>query len=128
VPLDPGYSYEEVRQFARLVQMLVMRERPDLFTIPRAVSKRTKNKVYFDVDQIGKSKTIAAPYVLRAYDHAPVATPLSWSEVKPGLTPDQFNLRNVRARFEKVGDLFAGVLTKPQGLEPAIEKLERLLR
>ena len=128
VPLEPGYSYEEVRQFARLVQMLVMRERPDLFTIPRAVSKRTKNKVYFDVDQIGKSKTIAAPYVLRAYDHAPVATPLAWSEVKPGLTPEQFHIRNARARFEKVGDLLAGVLTKPQRLEPAIAKLEKLLR
>ena len=64
------------------------------------VSKR-QNKVYFDADQISKSKTIAAPYVLRAYDGAPVATPLAWNEVKPGLDPKQFHIRNARARFER---------------------------
>ena len=128
VPLEPVYSYEEARQFARLVQMLVMHERPDLFTTPRAVARRVTNKVYFDADQVGKTKTIAAPYVLRAYDGAPVATPLDWKEVRPGLTPQQFHIGNARARFEKVGDLFAGVLTKPQRLEPALEKLEKLVR
>jgi bifunctional non-homologous end joining protein LigD len=126
VPLEPVYSYEQVRQFAKILAMLVMHDRPELFTTPRAVSKRTNNKVYFDADQISKSKTIAAPYVLRAHDGAPVATPLAWSEVKPGLTPDQFHIRNARARFEKVGDLFAGVLTKPQRLETSLEKLEKL--
>ena len=40
VPLEPVYSYEEVRQFAKLLAMLVMHDRPDLFTTPRAVSKR----------------------------------------------------------------------------------------
>src|SRR5207302_8899372 len=109
VPLEPGYWYEEVRRFAMVLSMLVTHDRPDLFTTPRAVSKRLNNKVYFDADQISKSKTIAAPYVLRAYDGAPVATPLDWSEVKPGLDPGQFHIRNARARFERTGDLFAGV-------------------
>jgi bifunctional non-homologous end joining protein LigD len=84
--------------------------------------------VYFDADQISKSKTIAAPYVLRAYDGAPVATPLAWSEVKPGLTPAQFHMGNARARFESVGDLFAGVLTRPQRLENSLEKLDAMVQ
>ena len=128
VPLEPVYSYEEVRQFAKVLQMLVMHERPELFTTPRAVSKRTKDKVYFDADQISKSKTIAAPYVLRAYDKAPVATPLAWSEVKRGLDPKQFHIGNARARFEQTGDLFAGVLTKPQRLEGSLENLEAMVQ
>jgi bifunctional non-homologous end joining protein LigD len=128
VPLEPVYSYEEVRQFAKVLAMLALDERPDLFTTPRAVSKRTNNKVYFDADQISKSKTIAAPYVLRAHDGAPVATPLAWDEVKPGLTPSQFHIRNARARFDKVGDLFAGVLTKPQRLEHSLEKLDEMVQ
>lgn len=128
VPLEPVYSYEEVRQFAKVLSMLVTHDRPDLFTTPRAVSKRLNNKVYFDADQISKSKTIAAPYVLRAYDGAPVATPLAWSEVKPGLEPSHFHIRNARARFERTGDLFADVLTKPQRLETSLEKLDELVQ
>ena len=50
------------------------------------------------------SKTIAAPYVTRAYDGAPVATPLDWEEVKRGLTPKTFNLTNAIDRFKEVGD------------------------
>jgi bifunctional non-homologous end joining protein LigD len=128
VPLEPVYTYEEVRQFAKVLAMLVIHERPDLFTTPRAVARRTKGKVYFDADQISKSKTIAAPYVLRAYDGAPVAAPLAWDEVKPGLTPERFHIGNARARFEQVGDLFAGVLTKPQRLEESLEKLDEMVR
>jgi bifunctional non-homologous end joining protein LigD len=78
--------------------------------------------------QNAKSKTIAAPYVLRAYAGAPVATPLEWSEVRSGLRPTQFNIENAPDRFAEKGDLFAGVLTKPQRLDEALERLEGLLR
>jgi bifunctional non-homologous end joining protein LigD len=57
-----------------------------------------------------------------------VATPLEWSEVTPGLRPGQFHIGNARARFAEKGDLFAGVLQKPQRLEGALGKLEKLLR
>ena len=128
IPLEPVYSYEESRTFAEILAHLVQRDRPELFTAPRAVSKRQKGRVYFDWVQNGKSKTIAAPYVLRAYPGAPVATPLAWSEVQPGLTPGQFNIYNAPERFAKTGDLFAGVLKNPQRLEEPLQKLEKLLR
>jgi len=127
IPLEPVYTYEESRTFAEILSHLVVRDRPELFTTPRAVSKRQKNRVYFDWVQNGKSKTIAAPYVLRAYPGAPVATPLAWSEVKRGLTPGQFNIYNAPERFAKTGDLFAGVLTNLQRLEAPLEKLDLLL-
>jgi bifunctional non-homologous end joining protein LigD len=94
-----------------------------LFTTPRAVSRREKGKVYLDWAQIGSSKTIAAAYSVRAYPGAPVSTPLAWREVTPKLRPEQFHIGNVLARFDRVGDLFEGVLTKPQKLEDAVEKL-----
>jgi bifunctional non-homologous end joining protein LigD len=123
VPLEPRYTYEEVRLFAKALCTIVAAERPDLFTTPRAPSKRDKGKVYFDWVQIAEGKTIAAPYVLRAYPGAPVATPLHWREVTPRLTPDQFHIGNALARFDRVGDLFEGVLKRLQTLEHAIEKL-----
>jgi bifunctional non-homologous end joining protein LigD len=110
VPLEPRYSYEQVRTFAQALSELVAHERPDLFTTPRAVSRRDKGKVYFDWAQIAEGKTISAPYVLRAYAGAPVATPLAWREVTPRLDPGQFHIGNALARFDRVGDLFEGVL------------------
>ena len=123
VPLEPRYTYDQVRSFAELLSTMVAHERPDLFTTPRAVAKREKGKVYFDWMQIGEGKTISAPYAVRAYAGAPVATPLGWGEVTPKLTPEQFHLGNALARFDRLGDLFEGVLTRPQRMEEALEKL-----
>lgn len=128
VPVEPVYSYQETRTFAEVIARLVFDQKPDLFTTPRSVSKRQTNRVYFDYLQNGKSKTIAAPYVLRAYRGAPVATPLAWSEVRYGLQPAQFHIGNIRQRFAEKGDLFAGVLDQPQRLEKALPKLEKLFR
>jgi bifunctional non-homologous end joining protein LigD len=123
VPVAPRYTYEQVRSFAELMAAMVSAERPDLFTTPRAVSKRQKNRVYFDWAQIAEGKTISAPYVVRAYPGAPVSAPLAWREVTPKLRPDQFQMANVLARFDRVGDLFQGVIDRPQELDGAIEKL-----
>jgi len=128
IPVETIYSYDDTRIFAELISRVVTHEKPQMFTTPRSVSKRQKNRVYFDYLQNGKSKTIAAPYVLRAYPGAPVATPLEWSEVQPGLHPGQFNIHNTRQRFAEKGDLFEGVLHRPQNLFDALANLEKLFR
>jgi bifunctional non-homologous end joining protein LigD len=128
IPVEPVYSYEETRTFAELIAHLVSHRKAELFTTPRSVARRQKNRVYFDYLQNGKSKTIAAPYVLRAYPGAPVATPLEWSEVRHGLRPAQFHIRNAPQRFSEKGDLFRGVLDRPQKLEDGLHRLEKLFR
>jgi bifunctional non-homologous end joining protein LigD len=128
IPIEPVYSFEEARTFAELISRLVTHEKPHLFTTPRTVAKRQKGRVYFDYLQIGQSKTIAAPYVLRAYEGAPVATPLEWAELIPGLNPKQFNIHNARERFRQKGDLFRGVLDRPQNLHDALPRVEKLYK
>ena len=127
VPLEPIYSFQQARSFAEILARWLAAEHAGLFTMPRTVASREKGKVYFDYLQISSGKTISAPYVLRAYPGAPVATPLKWSEVVPGLTPTQFHIANAVRRFDRVGDLFAGVLDKPQRIEAALEKLSTLI-
>jgi bifunctional non-homologous end joining protein LigD len=127
VPVEPIYSSAQTRAFAEVLARWVAAERPDLFTTPRMVSAREKGKVYFDYLQNASGKTISAPYVLRAHPGAPVATPLNWDEVVPGLKPAQFHIANVLRRFERVGDLFAGVLNAPQELAPALERLSKVM-
>jgi bifunctional non-homologous end joining protein LigD len=121
VPVEPVYTYDQVRGFAELLSHLALEREPNLFTTPRSVEKRKKGRVYFDYLQIGIGKTIAAPYVVRAYDGAPVATPLDWKEVKRGIRPADFRIDNAIERFKRVGDLFAPVLAGGQRLEDALE-------
>jgi bifunctional non-homologous end joining protein LigD len=127
VPIENSYTYEQARSFAEVIARLLAGERPDLFTTPRSVAAREKNRVYFDYLQIAESKTISAPYVARAYPGAPVSTPLRWEEVVPGLEPTQFSIANTLPRFARVGDLFAGTRTRPQNLEKAFARLEKLV-
>ena len=128
VPVEPVYTYEQTRSFAEILARWLAAQRPDLFTTPRPVAQREKGKVYFDYLQNGFGKTISAPYVLRAYPGAPVATPLAWHEVAPGLLPTRFHIRNALDRFSQVGDLFQPVLKTTQRLESALEKLETLMQ
>lgn len=124
VPLEPVYTYEQVRSFAEILSHLALDREPNLFTTPRSVGKRKKGRVYFDYLQIGTGKTIAAPYVVRAHDGAPVATPLDWKEVKKGLRPTDFRIDNTIERFQRAGDLFAPVLQGGQRLEKALKHLK----
>ena len=124
VPLEPVYSFEQVRGFAEILSHLATERAPDLFTTPRSVEKRKKGRVYFDYLQIGTGKTISSPYVVRAYDGAPVATPLDWKEVGRGLRPHDFRIDNVLGRFQRTGDLFAPVLEGGQTLERALQLVQ----
>jgi bifunctional non-homologous end joining protein LigD len=128
IPIEPVYSYAQARSFAEIIARLLAAEKPKLFTTPRAVEKREKDRVYFDWMQMAESKTISAPYAVRAYAGAPVSTPLSWDEVVPTLLPSQFTIMNAPARFAERGDLFAEVISKPQRLEKAFAKLEKLVK
>jgi bifunctional non-homologous end joining protein LigD len=128
VPLEPIYSFEQVRSFAEILSHLAVERAPDLFTTPRSVEKRKKSRVYFDYLQVGSRKTISAPYVVRAHDGAPVATPLAWNEVVHGLRPSNFRIDNTIERFRKVGDLFAPVLKGGQRLETALESLSKVTK
>jgi bifunctional non-homologous end joining protein LigD len=128
VPIEPVYTYDQARGFAEVIGRTLAAENPKLFTLPRSVEKREKDRVYFDWMQIGESKTISAPYSVRAHAGAPVSTPLKWEEVTPKLRPEHFTMKTAPTRFKKVGDLFAGVLEKKQRLEKAFAKLEKLVK
>lgn len=128
VPVEPLYTYDQVRLFAEVIAKLLAAERPDLFTTPRSIRSREPDRVYFDYLQIAESKTISSVYSARAYAGAPVSTPLEWDEVTPKLHPAHFNIKNAPERFARRGDLFADVLEKPQRLEKAFARLDKLVR
>lgn len=124
LPLQAKYDYEQVKTFAQLIAHLSQELLPNTTTLERSLSKRGP-KIYMDYLQNRKGQTIASVYSLRPKKGAPVSMPLEWKEVKKGLEPIQFNIKNSLKRIEKNGDLFAPILGKGIDLNKCMEALEK---
>lgn len=124
LPLQAKYDYEQVREFAHLINILVNRELPQITSLARMPNAR-KNKVYLDYLQNRRGQTLTAPYSLKPRPGAPVSTPLKWSEVNMRLKPENHNMKNIFKRIKKVGDLWEGVLGEGIDMLDAIEKLNK---
>lgn len=111
IPLGARYTYEESKEFARIIVTSVHRELPKYTSIERLTSRR-KGKLYLDFLQNRPKATLAAPYSLRPKPGAPVSMPLHWEEVKRGLKITDFNIFNAMARIKETGDIFKPVLGK----------------
>jgi bifunctional non-homologous end joining protein LigD len=109
IPLGRRYTHDECRTFARVLAMLGLEAKPEISTVARPLSARG-GKVYIDWGQNGHGITIAAPYSLRPRPGAPASCPLLWSEVNDRLNPDDFNLRTLPERFEKMEDPLLPIL------------------
>jgi bifunctional non-homologous end joining protein LigD len=100
----------------------LVRARPDLVTTVTQVAARGP-KVYLDANQNGRGRSISSVYSVRPRPGAPVATPLRWEEIGPGLDPRDFTMGEVARRVEREGDLAEGLLTDLQPLEEAVGRL-----
>jgi len=115
VPIARGHTYEDALNFAVAITRTLENGLPKLATTERSIAKR-QGRIYLDAMQNGYSKTMVAPYSLRAVEGAPASTPLRWAEVTPALDPLKFNIKTMQARLNEVGDLFAPVLKGRQRL------------
>jgi bifunctional non-homologous end joining protein LigD len=122
VPLGAKYSYDQAKQFANTVALEAYKKLPKTTSVLRMPNRRP-NKIYLDFLQNRKGQTLAAPYSVRPKPGATVATPLKWSEVKPGLDPKKFTIKTIFERLQKHGDLFKPVLGKSVDLKKALNKL-----
>jgi bifunctional non-homologous end joining protein LigD len=124
-PLGAKYSYEESKEFARIIATKVKNELPEYTSIERIVSNRN-GKMYVDFLQNRPQATLAAPYSVRPKPGATVSMPLYWDEVKKGLKMTDFTLKNSIARMRERGDIFKPVLGKGINMKTALKKLEGL--
>jgi bifunctional non-homologous end joining protein LigD len=122
VPLGAKYDYATAGKFAQVVAALVNHELPEFTSLIRDPRKR-QHKVYLDFLQNRAGQTLAAPYSIRPRPGATVSTPLRWEEVRVGLDPQAFTIRTAPSRFERLGDLFAGVLGPGIDLNQCLENL-----
>lgn len=123
IPLEAKYTYQQSQLFANIIVKLVHKQIPDYTSLERSIAARN-GKMYLDFLQNRPGATIAGPYSLRPKPGATVSMPLSWDEVKPGLTIQHFNIHNALDRLKETGDLFEGVLGEGIDLAATIQKAQ----
>ena len=121
VPVERRYTYAQTRELCEIVAGAIARTHRGLATTEWSKAKR--RGVLIDANQNGEGKTIASAYSVRPRPGAPVSTPLRWEEVDESLDATAFTMEVVRERIRRHGDLFEGVLTTRQRLEPALRAL-----
>jgi len=125
VPTQKKYSYDQLKDFAHLICIFTQEQLPNFTSLERNLTKRGNKMIYLDHLQNRRGQTIASVYSLRPRIGATVSMPLKWEEVKPGLSPQDFNIHNSLKRLEKKGDLFSGVLGKGIDLKKCLKLLDK---
>src|SRR5467141_3816320 len=125
IPVEPIYTYEQLRTFGEIIARTVTAEYANLVTNERTVAKRPAGRVLIDVQQNAHGRPLAAAYSVRAFPQAPVSTPLLPRELRPSLRPETLNIKTVFARLKEKGDLWGDFWKRRQRLEDAIESLSR---
>jgi bifunctional non-homologous end joining protein LigD len=124
VPIRVGPTAEEVLKFSQEVVARVASSHPKELTVEHSIAARGR-RVYLDAFRNGSVQTVVAPYSVRRKPHAPVSTPLDWSDVKPSLDPSTFNLGNFRRRLGKTNP-WAEFFNSRQTLKNATARLKNL--
>jgi len=126
IPIPEGsMHYEDTGLFTQAIAYTVEGAYPEIFTTERMKKKRD-GRLYIDYMQHGKDKTLIAPYSPRKTKEATVAAPLFWKEVKEGLRPEQYTIKNVVKRVQALGCPFANYMKA--GEKHDLSKLRKLIQ
>lgn len=123
IPTGAKYTYEQTKNLAHLIALEVNKRQPKITSVERMPEKR-KHRIYLDFLQNREGQTLAAPYSVRPTSEASVSMPLHWDEVKKGLDPMDFTIKNAAARLKRTGDLWKPVMGKGLDLAKVLKHIE----
>ena len=96
--LKRKHDWEEVKGFSGAVAEKIEELDPKRFVSNMAKAKR-KGRIFVDYLRNGRGATAIAPYSPRARGTAPVAVPVSWTELKTMPAANVFKLRDMATRL-----------------------------
>jgi len=114
VPVAPLYTYDQTREFARLVGIILSRKSRNKITMEWDITKR-KGKVFFDYNQNAKGKTISSILSVRPTLSATVSMPVEWKYLD-SILPTDFAMQDVPNLLKKSGDTWKDILSVHQDL------------
>jgi bifunctional non-homologous end joining protein LigD len=97
-PKSPDWN--AAKMFAKEVCRRLADAEPDHYVLSMAKKERT-GRIFLDYLRNDRTSTAAAPLSPRARDGATVSMPLEWRQVKAGLDPKRYTIRNVPALIKK---------------------------
>ena len=90
-PLTPQAEWPEVKAFASGLAQAVAQTDPSHFTAVLSKAKR-KGRIFVDYLRNQRGATAIMPYSARSRPGAPVATPITWAEMKTIDAPSHFHV------------------------------------
>ncbi len=122
VPIVPEFGWNTVKTFSRRIAQSLVRGDPQQRTAVMAKDQR-RAKVFIDYFRNTRGASSIAAYSTRSRAGAPVAVPLTWEEVHPGLTFNGFSIADVVARWERFGDAWKYLPDIRQNLPPQRKRM-----
>lgn len=111
VALDRADSHDRVALANRALAGLVVTAEPELATT-EFLKKDRKGRVFVDWLRVQRGATVVVPLSVRARPTAPVAAPVTWSEVED-IRPDQWTISDVN---EVINHPMPAAVLTPQAL------------
>ncbi|MDG2533438.1 DNA ligase D [Sphingomonas sp. HITSZ_GF] len=100
VPLVPGAEWPAAKSFCERFAKALSEAEPDRFTANLKKANR-KGKIFIDYLRNQRGSTAVLPYVARARKGAPVAAPVTWSELRDIDSPGHFSIRDAAGLIER---------------------------
>jgi bifunctional non-homologous end joining protein LigD len=128
VPLNTPASFQETKDFAHAVALMMQERHPDAIVSNMRKALR-KRKIFVDWSQNDRHKTTVCAYSLRAQPRPTVSAPVTWEELDSAVGKKDksllyFEAADVLERVRKEGDLFKPVVVTEQGL-PELARTRR---
>jgi bifunctional non-homologous end joining protein LigD len=126
VPLDREQGFDTVREFATGVARVLVQRHGDKYTLEQRKKKR-EGRIFLDMLRNAYGATAVAPYSARARPGAPIATPISWQELREGASPRDWSIKTIIRRMGQKDDPWAGIMRHAQSLQSHQPELDELL-
>jgi len=124
VRIEPRWGFSDVRTAALAFAREVERRVPGDATTVWWRKDRDPAKAFVDFNQNARDHTIACAYSVRGNKEGTVSAPIEWSELDD-VEPAELTIATMPGRFERLGDLHAGIDDRAFSLEPLLEWAQR---
>lgn len=126
VPIEPEWTFTDCRHAVIALGRELERRMPGKVTTAWWKEERGE-RIFVDYNQMARDRTIASPYSVRPNPEATVSAPLRWEELDE-VSPADFTIRTMPARYAELGDLHADLPEHAFRLDRLLELAERQAR
>lgn len=123
--LKQVHTFDQVYSFATSCAHYLINKEPALFTLQMRVKER-KAALFLDTLRNRWGAMAIAPYSVRPHEVAPVATPVSWQELKNITESQAFTIKTIGKRLKAKKDPWSHALKVKHTLSTAAKKLKTM--